>query len=94
MNELNITEYAALLSGVGVEPAVRSTSVEYNSSAATSELLNEVTGFVRLISDEDCLVRFTRGDADVKKGSSILLAGVPEYFSVSQPPMVIKVKEL
>lgn len=94
MNELNITEYSRLQEGVGIEPAIRVQKVGYSAEAGISNSLNEITGVVRLISDTDCRILFTKNEKEVKDDSTILPAGIPEYFSVSSPPLKISVIQL
>lgn len=94
MNELNITEYSSLSVGVGLEPALRAQKVDYSQETGESDRLNERTSFVRLLSDIDCRILFTRNGKDVKVSGTILPAGIPEYFAVTTPPLQISVIQL
>lgn len=94
MNELNITEYSSIQSGVGMEPSLRVQKVEYSYESGVSDELNERTSHVRLLSDIDCRILFTRNGKDVKVSGTILPAGIPEYFAVSLLPLQISVIQL
>lgn len=90
MSKLIITEYSALASApgggsapVGREPSSAVHAVEIGLETKVSKGLQSTTSFVRLISDEDVRISFGNGSQEVDQSSTLLPAGMPEYFGVS-----------
>ena len=92
MNELNITEYAALtISGHGMEPSIVTRTVKFDESGKVSEVFSDRTMFIRILATADCRIAF---GATPKAGihATIIPSGKGEYFGVNKQHKLSVVK--
>lgn len=89
MATLWVTEYAEMPVSqkgadvpIGMEPAVTSQTVSFTATSGGSNAFNTKTRYVRLISSDDCHIKFgvspTAATTDAK-----MMAGAPEYFGIA-----------
>jgi len=84
MSEINITEYTSLgkFSNTPLEPSLSSQTVELSIDSSQSKAFNTRTSYLRLVATADCRVAVEKEPQVDALHGTILLAGIPEYFSI------------
>lgn len=79
----NLASASATVAQIAGEPVIVDQGpISYSGGAALSATLNATTGFVRLICDTQCSVKFGTAPT-ATNANKVLPALTPEYFGVS-----------